>query len=711
MNDNQHVDVIVTTGEEPPPKLGRRMAKVAFVIGLALALFQVRTGIAGPFGDLIQGAIHLGFVFVLCFLFYPTGRRLERGRQWGNSAIIFVVGGLAATALMTIIIEAVRVYLGLANNPVPTIGWYFIGPVLAAVLYLPARRAKHQGILPVDIVLMILAVVVTVYTMANYDRILESITVARPMDYLVGTSLMLLMLEAGRRVVGWPLVIMAALLLIYTLTGEHIPGRWGHPPISITTALYSLYLAVTGLYGPIVRLSATLVGIVVVFGGLLVVTGTGQSFMDLALAAAGKSKGGPAKVSVISSSLFGMISGSATANVAITGNFTIPLMKSVGYPAEFAAGTEATASTGGHVMPPIMATSAFLMAEFLGVSYLKVIVAATLPAIAYYLAVFLVVHLTAVKGGLPGVPPERVPQLRAALQHRGIFSLAISIAVLLFLLFRGYPIVNSIFWAIMVVMGLYLLMGDPRKIPSRIVDLVRGLENGARLLLPVATIIALAQMMVSLLGISGIGVKFAQLIASVGETNLMASLVISAILAILLGMGMPPIAAYVLCVGVVVPGLITLGLPPLLVHMYVFHFTSMATITPPVCAAVYVAAGMAGCSWVKAAGWAMRLGFAGLTVPLVFAYRPGLLFIGGPVQILHAIVIVFLGIVAWSFAITGYASRSLSIIERLIFFAGGLLLFVPEVATNVAGGAVVAATYLWQRFHRPGSTENSALKP
>ena len=273
MNDKQHVGETIATVDEPPPKLGRRIAKVAFIIGLALAIFQVRTGIAGPFGDLIQGAIHLGFVFVLCFLYYPAGRILERGRQWGSSILIFVVGGLAGTVLLAIILEAARVYLGLANSLVPTVGWYIIGPVLAAALYLPARRAKHRGLLPVDIVLVILAIIVSVYTLANYDRIITYMSDPLTMDYLMAVSLLLMILEAGRRAIGWPLVILAMLLLIYTLTGEHIPGRWGHPPISVTTTLYGLYLATTGLYGPIVRLSATIIGIVVVFGGLLVATG------------------------------------------------------------------------------------------------------------------------------------------------------------------------------------------------------------------------------------------------------------------------------------------------------------------------------------------------------------------------------------------------------------------------------------------------------
>lgn len=707
MPDDLPIDAVQLEGMRTPKG---KLKVLVFVLSLALVAFQLRAGLVGVFADMIQGAIHVGFVLVLCFIFYRGATGSLWRIRYGNDLILFVLGGASGTLLLAISLELVKSLTGAAFL-IPGLAWYLIGIAIAAVLYVPVSYlAKRDAILPVDIILMLLAIIVSAYTLANYDRIVTFAATATTLDYLIATSLLLLVFEAGRRVIGWALIIVSASFVFYALWGQYIPGFWGHPGMSVQTLLYSLYMTSTGLFGQITAISASVVALFLIYGAFLESSGSAKSFENVAISLVGKSRGGPPKVSVIASSLFGMISGSSSANVGVTGNFTIPLMKGVGYKSEFAAGTEATASTGGQIMPPIMGIVAFLMAELLGISYLKVVIAAIIPAASYYVSVFFMVHFMAGRGNFPTVPSSQIPRFRDALEWRHIIPVFASISTLLILLVQGYSITRCIFGSLVVVIILYLAIGGhPRQLLPRSIDIIRGFETGARNIIPIATVIILAQLVVSLVGITGIGVKMATTIVSLqAGGGLLAASVLAAVVTLVLGMGMPTPAAYLIGVGVVVPALITAGLQPIVAHMFVFYYAVMSSITPPVCSAVYIASSLARCSWVKASRYACLLGYVGLTVPIVFAFRPTLLMIGAPLSILWDTLMLFMGIIFIASGVTGFLMRSLNIVERVIFVVGGVLVFVPSAAADIVGILLIVVAILWQRFYKRGIAPTEA---
>lgn len=682
------------------PRGGLR--SLVFVLSLTLVLFQLRGGLLGPFPALIQGAIHVGFVMALCFICYPA----PTGSLWalphGNDLLLFVLGGASGILLVAMASVTIGGMVG-SSYVIPALAWCAIGVGVAVALYLPTKRPKgRRTILPVDAVLGILAAIATAYTVVNYDRLTSFAASATSLDYLMSAALLLLVFEAGRRVIGWVMLLLMVALVAYTLLGQYIPGHWGHGPFSVQTLLYTLYMTDAGFFGQITAISASLVALFIIYGGLLEVSGSGKSFINIALSIAGKSKGGPAKVAVVASSLFGTISGSAVANAAVIGNFTIPLMKNVGYSPEFAAGVEATASTGGQIMPPIMGVAAFIMAQLLGVSYLRIAMAALIPALAYYAAIFFTVHFLACRGNLAPVPPHLMPKnLRETLDWQMLVPLVGSIVVLLVLLASNSTLARSIFWSLVVLIILYLVLGgQPGKVPSRGVNVLRGLESGGRGIIMIATIVVLAQCVVSLIGMTGIGVKLAAALSNLGGSSLFGALVMSGAVCLILGAGMPTPAAYLVAVGVLLPGLTGAGLPPLVVHMFLFYYAVIANITPPVAPAVFVTCSMAGCSWQKTTRWALQMAYVGLIVPLIFAFRPGLLLIGTPLDILWSTLVVFLAVIAMAAGVAGFLTRRLSVIERMVFVAASALLFFPSLAADVIGVVIMVGAYMWQRFHK-----------
>lgn len=683
----------------------RPARRIVFAIAVAYGVFQVVVGITAPLPELMLRATHLFFAFVLVFIYYPIVFCVgDRGKH--TSAIVpFVVGGIGGTLLVMIAVQATSTYLGVTGVSLPNYAWLVIGLATAAGLYVLGKRMAARNLMvPMDIVLEILAITVSAYVVVSYERIMGFMVTAVPMDYLISASLIFLVVEGGRRVVGWTLPILIGALTTYVLFGQYLPGYFGHPVITGRHVLGSLLLdPATGSYGYLVGLSASIIGILVIWGGLILSTGFGQSLMSLTIAAFGGKVGGPAKVAVVSSSLFGTVSGAAVANVAVTGNFTIPLMRSCGYKPAFAAGTEATASTGGQIMPPIMGIGAFIMAELLGISYLKVIVAAILPAVLYYVGCFASVHFQAKRGELPPIPSEQLLTLRAALAYwRPLVSLGIAVVVLLGMVARGYSLSLSVSGAVAVTIILHLLVGGGlRLFPRRGLSIVEGMERGGRMLAGMAVIIVLAQLAVNLVGMCGLAPKVTDLISSLGGGNLFLGLVFAGVSCIVLGMGMPTTAAYVLGVGLILPALSAFGLPPIVAHMFIFYYCVMSAITPPVCAAVYVASTMAGVGWLRTAEWALRLGYAGLIVPLIFAYRHGLLLMGGPLAVLLSATIATVAVFAWAAGLAGFLDRPLGKVERALLWAGGAMLFIPVRLFDILGGLIVIGVFVWQRFLRP----------
>lgn len=526
------------------------------------------------------------------------------------------------------------------------------------------------------VVLAIAGMAAAIWIALNADRLTDQYGfVERGFQYAVGGVLLLAVLEAARRAIGWPLPIVAGLALLYAAFGQHVPGEFGHAPLPPASLMGTLTLAEGGIFGQLTGVSVGVVAIFVIFGAVLNAGEAGQGFMNLAAAAAGRLRGGAGKVSVIASALFGSISGSASANVASTGAVTIPAMIRIGYPRRIAGAVEAVASSGGQIMPPLMGAGAFVMVELTGTPYTQIIMAALLPALLYFAVVWFGIDAYARRLDLGGLPPDQPPAPREVLITSAFFM--VPFAVLLGAMFwAGYTPQYSAGLAIIAGAALLLTGTDMR------IDLRRAagraevaLIGAARQVSLIAAIILCASIIVGVLAITGLGVKITSLILSASNGGLWPSLLLTALACLVLGMEVPTTAAYVICVSVAGPALTTLGLEPLQAHLFVFWFALLSTITPPVCGAVFIAAGMAEENWLRVAMTAMALGVGLYLIPLGMIARPDLIRLAeAPGAALLSAGLVGGGCIAISYAIIGVQKLML----RMMCLAIGMaLIFVP----------------------------------
>lgn len=492
---------------------------------------------------------------------------------------------------------------------------------------------------------------------------------------VVAVVLIATVLEAARRAIGWPLPIVAAAALAYGLWGQHIPGEFGHAGTPLKSFLGTLTIAEGGLWGSLTGVSVGVVAIFVIFGAVLNAGEAGQGFMNLASAAAGRLKGGAGKVSVLSSALFGSISGSASANVASTGAITLPAMTKLGYPKRLAAAIEAVASSGGQIMPPLMGAGAFVMVELTGVPYTSIMAAALLPAILYFLAVWVGINAYARRFELKGLPADQRPSARNVLVTSAFFLVPFS--VLMWAMFGGgFTPQYAACLAILAGAALLLTDGQLRIVPGDIASrLENALVNAAKQVSMIAAIILCASLIIGVLGITGLGVKITSLILSGSGGLLWPSLLLTAIACLVLGMEVPTTAAYVICVSVAGPALIELGLDPLQAHLFVFWFALLSTITPPVCGAVFIAAGMIEENWLQVALTAMALGVGLYLIPLGMIANPALIGLeSAPGKAGLAFLQSAAGLALISYGLIGIRSWGLRLASIL---AGVLVLFGP----------------------------------
>lgn len=448
---------------------------------------------------------------------------------------------------------------------------------------------------------------------------------AGPLQYTVAATLLLVTLEMARRAIGWPLPLVAALALAYGLFGQHLPGEFGHPGVPLGSFLGTLTIAEGGIWGKLTGVSVNIVAIFVIFGAVLNAGEAGQGFMNLATAAAGRLTGGAAKVSVVSSALFGSISGSASANVASTGSITLPAMARLGYPPRLAGAVEAVASSGGQIMPPLMGAGAFVMVELTGVPYTGIMAAALLPAILFFATVWFGINGFTGRYQLRGMAAEDQPATRTVVITSLFF--AVPFAVLLErMLLGGFTPQYAASVAILVGAVLLLLNADlefsPRLTAER---LQQACVIAGRQIAVIASIILCAGIVIGVLGLTGLGVKVTSLILSASGNLLWPALLLTALACLILGMEVPTTAAYVICVSVAGPALQQLGLDTLTAHLFIFWYALLSTITPPVCGAVFIAAGMAGENWLKVSVVAMALGIGLYLIPLGMVANPALI--------------------------------------------------------------------------------------
>ena len=499
------------------------------------------------------------------------------------------------------------------------------------------------------------------------------------LDQIQAVVAVVLVLEATRRVLGWALPITALAFLAYPLFFSNV---------AIPVLLEQLYLSTEGIFGSTLGVSASYVMLFVVFGAFMERSGTGQLFMDFALSITGHTAGGPGKVSVVSSSLFGTVSGSAVANVMVDGPMTIPLMKRSGFRPHFAAAVEATASTGGQIMPPVMGAAAFVMAEFLAVSYFQVTVWAVIPAILYYVAVFFAVHFEAKRVGLLGVPKSELPRLARVMAERG--HLFIPILIVFVGLVMGYSAPLCALVATLTCLPVAMLRKTTRAgITWR--TAFEALEDGAKNTLSVAIACACAGVIIGATTITGMGIVFTQVVLELSQNSLVLALVLTALAGIVLGMGLPTTPSYILMVALLVPAVVKLGVVTPAAHMFAFYFAILSAITPPVALAVFAAASLAKADMWDSGWAAMRIGAAGYIVPFMFVYEPALLLIGPWHVSLFAFVSAVIGVMTLAASLHGYLLAELKLWQRCVLFVAALLLIAPELISSLIGIVLLCA--------------------
>lgn len=600
---------------------------VTLIIGGALTIFQLYTALRGSYVSLIQGAIHLGAGLSLVYLLYP----------------------------------------------------------------IKSTMTKRKGVPWYDALLAIGAMFTNYYIIFNYERLINDAIIFgfTTTDQIVATAGIFLLLEATRRVVGLPIVVIACLALAYGLFGQWIPiiGHAGYDWPSLAT---EMFFSSSSIFGIPIQISSTYIYLFLFFGVMLVKTNIGQFFNDIALRLTGKYTGGTAKAAVAASGLQGMVSGSSVANTVGSGSFTIPMMKNAGFKPHFAAATEASASTGGQIMPPIMGAAAFIMAQYTGVPYNEIILIAIIPAVLYFSGVFMGTHFEARKQGILGLTKEQLPKLMKLVKRLDLFA---PLVIIIGFLLVGYTPTYAALWAILAAFIISFFRKDTRLSFKEIIKL---LEEGARTALPVIAACATAGIIAGTVTTTGLGPKIAGGIIELAGGEFFLVMFFTMIACIILGMGLPTTANYVVTATMAAPALLQFDVPVIAVHMFVFYFGIVADITPPVCLAAYAGAGIARANPMKTGVTAVKLAIAAFIIPYMFVSQPTLLLQGdaNAVNVSIAVITAMLGMASISSGMIGYFVISVNWIERILLIAGGLLLVYPDIKFSVAGlviSGVIAA--------------------
>ena len=550
------------------------------------------------------------------------------------------------------------------------------------------QEAGPPHIGPLNYVLAGLSVLACLYLASENQELVSRSGNPTLLDLVAGGVMVVLVLELARRATGWGLVTVCIMALVYAVSGPYLPGFLAHRGYGVTRIVEQLFLSTEGIWGVPLGVSADFVYLFVLFGVVLDTAGGGALLIALANKVAGRTRGGPAKTAAVASAFMGSLSGSAVANVVTTGTFTIPLMKRAGFRPFFAGAIEAAASTGGQLMPPVMGAGAFILATWTNIPYLEVAAAAVIPAILYYAALLAAIHFRACAMGIEPVrkvTPEKI---------RDKLHLLLPLGAIVLLLAMGRSPMRAAFWG--VTSALVMACLRPATRPS-LPELGEVMERAGRGAVQVAAACAAAGVVVGVASLTGIGLRMSELIVTISGGNLLAALMLTAIGSIILGMGLPTTAAYVVLAALGAPALVQLGVPLLAAHLFIFYFGCISNVTPPVSLAAFAAAGISGSPALKTAVSAALLAGAGFLVPFMFVYGPELLLIGNPVEIMLAFVTGLLGVIALASAGMGYARRPLRVWERVIALGAALLLVYPGLPTDAFGLLLLAFVFTSRR--------------
>jgi TRAP transporter 4TM/12TM fusion protein len=576
---------------------------------------------------------------------------------------------------------------------------FMIG-MTAVFLSVPARVGDNDASTPwYDWGLVALSVGVSGFVLFYYHVIRDDLGLLSPERSILGTIAVLLVLEATRRIAGWALVVLAAALMFYAKFSNFFPGFLDMPATGWDRLSVYMFLDNNALFGFPMTITASIIIAFILFGRMLYVVNGDKVLTEFAMAAMGRYRGGPAKVAVLASSFFGTISGSAVANVLMDGPITIPMMRKSGYQGHVAAGIEAVASTGGQIMPPVMGITAFIMAEFMSVPYGDVVLAALIPAVLYYIALFMMVDLEAARSKLTGLPRIDLPQFRSVMGRGWVFVIPIAVLLWTLMAERWQP-GKSAMAAAIVTIFVGLLHPDTRPTLRR---LIQELHETGRIILDLLVITAAAGLIIGLLQLTGLAFNISLLLTEAAGGSLLILLLMTGLVCIVLGMGMPSAVIYIVLSVIAAPALIEAGVVKMSAHMFLFYFGMLSMITPPVCLATIAAASVAGTPIWKT-GWAgVKLGFIAYVVPFAFVYQPELVFEGGAAAIAAVFLKSVIGVIVLCYSVSGYLFRPLTIVQRLALgAAGAAILLAPMdsvIGLGVSGAGVLAVGMMVWRLH------------
>lgn len=552
--------------------------------------------------------------------------------------------------------------------------------------------SKNPKLRVFDYILSITGAAMGLYIILSYNSLMIRVGNPNMTDIVFGCLLVLIVLEATRRTSGWALVIVALLALAYVVFGHHLTGMFAHKQYNIVRLINTFYVGGEGLFGTTLGVAATYIVTFVIFGAFLAESGGTKAFIDLAYALAGKYRGGPAKIAVVSSALMGTINGTAVANVVTTGTFSIPLMKKLGYKPETAGAVEAVASSGGAIMPPVMGAGAFIMAGMTGIPYATIIIAAAIPAIIYYLAVFLSVDFEAQKLHMKGVPKEELPALLPVLKKSLAFFIPLLILVY-FICIAKNSVLRSAFYSLLSIILFNILFGgEYRMKPKQYVD---ALVNGAKGTLMVSCACCCVGLVVGTLSLTGAGLMFTTLVLEVAGNSLLLALLLVMLITILMGMALPATPAYIIVSVIACSAMTNFGVGLLAAHLFVYYFCAVAPVTPPVCIASYAAAGIAKSDPMKTGLAGMRLGIAGFLCPFMFIFSPGLLAQGTALEIVMACISASLGTAGLAAFAMGWLRHPLTVLGRALCILAGGCLVLQGYVTDLIGLAILVVVFLF----------------
>lgn len=622
-----------------------KWAWVVTFLCVSLTVFHLYTAYFGTLPSQKQGAVHLGTALGVIFLLYPFKKGMLKVQK--------------------------------------RIPWY-------------------------DILLAFLAMYVTYHKVIFYESILQSrISGYNTLDIIISLLGILLVLEATRRTVGLPIVIVASVAVLYAIYGNFVPTQiLSHPGFSVDRTATALWYKESGIFGTPIQISAKFIFLFLFFGVMLVQTNIGKFFNDLAFALTGRYTGGTAKTAVVASALQGSVSGSSVGNTVATGSFTIPMMKNAGFKPEFAGATEAAASTGGQFMPPMMGAAAFIMMEYLGVSYGTIMLAALIPAILYFTGIFIGTHFEAKKLKIHGLPKSQLPSFRKLMKKN--WFMLLPLIVIIGTIIYGFTPQRAALFGIIAAFLVSLVRKETRMSFRKTVNV---LEQGTRIALPVIAAVATAGVIAGVVSMTGLGSKFAAGVIELSNGYLILALIFTMLACLVLGMGLPTTANYVVTATIAAPVLINeFGVAPIAAHLFVFYFGIAADITPPVCLAAYAGAGIAGANPFKTGTIAVRLAIAAFIVPFIFIYNPILVMVDiEPAMLVFSVVAAVTGMVAVSSSMIGYFIRNSRIWERFILFAAGIMLILPEITTTVIGIVLIVGIWFIQNRRTDDEYESKSL--